>query len=87
MTYQLIIKASAQRALEKLDDVSRQRVHKAIMGLATNPRPFGYVKLSGHEQLYRVRSGDYRVIYTIRDQQLMVIVLTVAHRREVYRNF
>ena len=85
MTYQLRIKASAQRRLERLDKSSRDRVHKVIKGLAENPRPFGYVQLSGQDGLYRVRAGDYRVVYSIDGQQLIVIVVLIAHRREVYR--
>lgn len=49
------------------------------------PRPAGMVKLAGEEELYRVRVGDYRIIYTIQDDQLLVLVVTIAHRREAYR--
>ena len=57
----------------------------AILALAENPRPSGCVKLSGLENLWRVRVGDYRILYSIEDQQLIVLIVSVAHRREVYR--
>jgi len=53
--------------------------------LANNPRPFGSDKLAGPEELYRVRVGDYRIVYQIQDEALLVLVVKIGHRREVYR--
>jgi mRNA interferase RelE/StbE len=58
---------------------------KTIDGLAENPRPHGCQKMHGHENLYRARTGDWRVVYEIRDNVLLVLVVAVGHRREIYR--
>jgi mRNA interferase RelE/StbE len=75
-------------AAKELDALPRRKDRKAvvsrILGLAENPRPPGCMKLSGHEQLYRVRQGPYRIVYTIEDDRLVVIVIRVADRKEVY---
>jgi len=63
-----------------------RRVDAAILALSDNVRPAGCVKLSGLSDLWRIRVGDYRVVYEIRDRQLIVLIVGVAHRREVYRN-
>lgn len=63
----------------------QQRIASRIDALSKNPRPPGNEKLRGEDQLYRVRQGDYRVIYTIKDAELLVLIITIGHRREVYR--
>ncbi len=82
--YSLLIKPSAAKELEALPKKDRQRVVTKIQGLATNPRPPGCEKLSG-EDLYRVRQGNYRILYTLDDKKLVVVVIKIGHRREVYR--
>ena len=77
---------SALRQLEELPKTQRDRIRQRIRELAANPRPQGSIKLKGEDDLYRIRVGDYRVIYTIRDDELIVLVLRVGHRREVYRD-
>jgi len=62
----------------------RERIGKAIDALAADPRPPGAVKLSGHDD-FRVRVGDYRVVYAVDDTERLVLVARIAHRREVYR--
>jgi mRNA interferase RelE/StbE len=57
----------------------------AFAALAADPRPFGVKKLSADEDLFRIRVGDYRIIYQIRDKELIVLVVKIGHRREVYR--
>ena len=84
MVYQILIKPAARKELAKLDDDARQRVAEAISRLAIDPRPNGARKLKGRDG-YRVRVGDYRVLYTIADQVLQILVVQVGHRREVYR--
>ena len=83
-SYRLQIKASAAKEIEALPKKDRQRVVARIQGLATDPRPPGCEKLSGHEH-YRVRQGDYRILYTVHDADLLVVVIKIGHRREVYR--
>lgn len=83
--YEIEIAPAAERALKKLPVDVQRRIIKGILKLELNPRPSGVKKLSGEEDLYRVRIGDNRVIYQIRDGELIVLVVRVAHRREVYR--
>jgi mRNA interferase RelE/StbE len=80
-----LFKRSADRALKKLpQDVQRRIAGEAAL-LANNPRPGGVVKMAGDENLWRIRIGDYRVVYEIHDDRLIVLVLRVAHRKDVYR--
>ncbi len=84
--YKLVIKASAAKELEAVDGKrNRQRLVEAIGALADNPRPQGVEKLSGMKDRFRIRVGDYRVVYAIEDRVLTVFVVKVGHRREVYR--
>jgi mRNA interferase RelE/StbE len=77
---------AAVRQLRKLDGMVRRRVVTAIDRLAITPRPAGVKALTDHPGLLRLRVGDYRVVYTVRNEQLVVLVIAVAHRREVYRD-
>jgi len=79
-----LIKPSAARELEQLPRKDRARIASRIIALAANPRPTGSEKLSAQEE-YRVRQGRYRVVYSISDVEKTVLVVKVAHRREVYR--
>ncbi len=85
MIYTVEISSSAAKSIAKIKKKTRMRVHGAIELLAVHPRPPGTKMLRGgdHER-WRARVGDYRIIYTIRDDRLLVLVLRVAHRREVY---
>ncbi|MCA1957765.1 MAG: type II toxin-antitoxin system RelE/ParE family toxin [Nitrospira sp.] len=83
-SYRLQIKPSAAKEIETLPQKDRQRVVARIQGLATDPRPPGCEKLSGREQC-RVRQGNYRILYTLHDADLLVMVIKIGHRREVYR--
>ena len=85
MKYTILYRASVKREMRRLDAGAARRVDAAILELADNPRPAGYLKLSGPFDLWRIRVGDYRVIYEIRDRQLTVLIVGVAHRREAYR--
>ena len=82
--YKLQIKPSALKELEALLPKERQRIVTRIRKLATDPRPSGSEKLSGH-QLYRVRQGYYRILYAIDDADLSLVVVKIGHRRDVYR--
>jgi mRNA interferase RelE/StbE len=83
-SYRVLIKPSAARELEELPPKDRARISTKITTLAGNPRPTGSEKLSAQQE-YRVRQGRYRVVYSISDTEKTVLVVKVAHRREVYR--
>ena len=83
--YRLRIKKSATKEIEKISQPVRIRVVQAIEKLAQNPRPVGSQKLSGQEK-FRIRVGNYRVLYEIIDDELIIFVVKVAHRKDVYRN-
>jgi len=83
--YSVFIKPSALKELESVGSKKvRQRIVKRIQSLADDPRPYGYRKLSGSDK-YRIRCGDYRILFTVKDEELVVFVIKVAHRKEVYR--
>lgn len=82
--YQVQISNRATKALEKLPDGLYERVTEAVQELADNPRPPGCKKLKGR-QGYRIRVGDYRVVYEIEDDKLLVLIIDIGHRREIYR--
>jgi mRNA interferase RelE/StbE len=84
MTYQVSIQPAAQRRLKKLPLAVQKDLITLIEHLAEEPRPLGCKKLKGRQNWYRVRSGDYRVIYTIEDAALIIRVIKVGHRRDVY---
>ena len=85
MAYRIEVKPSVAKALGKLPRDVQTRLAAKIDSLAQDPRPKGAKKLSGEAETYRVRSGDYRVIYQIREEALLVLVVRIGHRREVYR--
>ncbi len=84
-SYRIEVSATAERQLRTLPRVDQIRVVRVIKGLATDPRPPGCRKLSGQEDVYRVRVGRYRVLYAIEDRRLVIIVLKVGDRKDVYR--
>jgi mRNA interferase RelE/StbE len=81
--YRIELRPAALRTLRKLDPQIRRRIHGAIALLAENPRPPNAKKLKGRDA-FRVRTGNYRVIYTIEDDILLIVVVTLGHRRDVY---
>jgi mRNA interferase RelE/StbE len=84
MSYQVVIKPAAQRQLRKLALAVQRDLIALIEGLSEQPRPPGCKKLKGRQNQYRVRSGDYRIIYSIEDTSLTIKVIKVGHRRDVY---
>ena len=84
-SYSLLIKTSAAKELEATPKKDRRRLAVRMRALATTPRPPGSEKLSGEEK-YRLRQGDYRILYLIEDGRSTVTVVKIGHRREVYRN-
>ena len=85
MAYQVIVKPSAEKVIRKLDRDTRRKVTRLLEALAEEPRPGGVVKLAGDDNLWRVRIGDYRVVYEIHDKRLVILVVKVGHRKDVYR--
>ena len=83
--YSIFFKDSVRKELDSIPKIDLQRIIERISSLAENPRPLGCEKLSGQEK-YRLRQGNYRIIYSIQDTQLTVWVVKVGHRREVYRS-
>jgi len=83
-TYSVLIRRSAEKEIEQVPLRDRQRIVARIAALSSDPRPPGCVKLSGREK-YRIRQGAYRIVFTIDDAVVTVIVVRVAHRRDVYR--
>lgn len=84
MSYQVIISPLARRQSKKLDVYMQKRIIRRLRKLATNPRPHDMQKLSGYKGVYRIRTGDYRILYQIKDKQCIVLVLEVGHRSEIY---
>jgi len=83
-SYRILIKRSAAKELESLPLKDRRRIVRRIEGLAATPRPVGAEKLSGEEK-YRVRQGDYRVLFTIDDAERTVMIVKIGQRGDVYR--
>lgn len=85
MQYSITYAPSAAKAIRKLDKPTARRLLHAIEGLANNPRPSGCIQLKGGGGEFRIRVGDHRIVYDVQDDQLLVLVVKVGHRREVYR--
>jgi len=86
MNYRVEVAPAAARQLRKLDSGARRRVQAAVELLAQEPRPAGARKLVGGDREWRVRTGDYRIVYEIQDQVLTVLVVALGHRRDAYRD-
>ena len=85
MTYRVTLAPAAARQLRKLDPPARRHIQATLELLADNPRPPAATQLVGGSGEWRVRTGNYRVAYEIEDDVLLVLVLAVGHRRDVYR--
>jgi mRNA interferase RelE/StbE len=83
VTYRIYFTTAAARQVKKLPRPARERVLQFIEGLAEDPRPHGARKLVGEEAAWRIRAGDYRIIYDLFDDELMVTVVRAGHRRDV----
>lgn len=84
MTYRVALALSAARQLRKFDPDARRRIQAAIELLAVEPRPPAATRLVGGSGEWRVRTGDYRIVYEINDNELVVLVLRTGRRREIY---
>jgi len=84
-TYEVRLLVTARRQLLRIPVRIRSRIAGAIRALADDPRPPGCKKLAGSSDYFRIRVGDYRVLYEVRDRDILVLVIKIGHRREVYR--
>jgi mRNA interferase RelE/StbE len=84
-SYRVEVSATAERQLRKLSRADQVRLIRAMQALSSDPRPPGCRKLSGYDDVFRVRVGRYRILYSIEDRRLVIIVLKVGDRRDVYR--
>lgn len=85
MTYKIVIEGKALAELAKLPKKIQRQIGNKIDRLATNPRPAGSAILQREKSLCRIRSGDYRIIYQIREKQVLVLVVRIGHRKDIYR--
>jgi mRNA interferase RelE/StbE len=85
MAYRIEFVPVANRQFRKLPRNIQARLRVRIDALSENPRPRGVEKLQGEDDLYRIRIGDYRVVYQIQDKVLLILVVKIGHRREIYR--
>jgi len=85
--YVVLYRKSVDKDLRKLPKIHREAIIRKIQALANDPRPAGSVKLRGSDDLYRMRHTEYRIIYRLNDGELIVLIVKVGHRREIYRDF
>lgn len=84
-SYRIEISATAEKQLRKLRQDDRIRILRAVQGLAREPRPPGCRKIQGYDDVFRIRVGTFRVLYSIDGRRIIVTLLKVAHRKDVYR--
>ena len=85
MIYRIVLHREAITEVRSLPDATRRQIKNAIDGLASDPRPASAARLKGRPNAYRIRFGDYRLLYEIHATEIVVYVIGVAHRREVYK--
>jgi mRNA interferase RelE/StbE len=84
-SYEIEVSRTAEKQLKKLPTADQQRVTRAILALVDDPFPRGSRKLSGYEDVFRVRVGRYRILYSVSGRSLIIIVLKIGHRKDIYR--
>jgi mRNA interferase RelE/StbE len=85
--YRVVVDKAAQKTLDRLPRNVRDRLGRAILALRDDPRPVGCVKMEGYDNYYRIRIAQWRIIYTIEDDVLVVVVVRVGSRGDVYKGF
>ena len=85
MAYRIELTPRAERDFKSLDGSIRGRIKQRIDSLAENPHPQGIKKIEGEEELYRLRVGDYRILYQVKGKILLVLIVGIGHRRDIYR--
>ena len=83
--YEIEISRTAEKQLRRLPRTDQLRVVRTMLALVDDPFPRGARKLSGHDDVFRVRAGRYRILYSVSERKLVIVVLKVGHRRDVYR--
>ena len=83
--YSIEVSATAEKQIRKLSKADKIRVLRAIQDLRTEPFPRGMRKLQGYEDVFRIRVGTFRIIYSVESKRLLIIILKVGHRKEIYR--
>jgi mRNA interferase RelE/StbE len=84
-SYKIVIKKSAAMEIESIEKKDRIRIVEKIRSLASDPHPVGSKKLSGQDK-YRIRQGNYRILYQVLNEELVINVIKVRHRRDIYKN-
>ena len=84
--YQITYARSIQKDLDKVPNADAEKVRQAVKALAHNPMPYGYKKLIGGSGLYRIKEGDYRIVYTFSSDEKKIWITRVGHRKESYRH-
>ncbi len=87
MSYNIIIEKAAQKYLDKLSGKIYRSISVAISELAEEPRPHGITEVKPFENVYRIRKGDYRIIYKVEDDDLIILVLSIGSRGQIYSDF
>ena len=82
--YKIEITASAEKSLKKIPKIDLIKVIKVIQKLSIDPKPPGSRKLAGEDDVFRVRQGNYRIIYEVEGKKLLILVLKIGHRKEIY---
>ena len=82
--YNVYLRSTVEKELKFIPKKEQVRILKRIKSLAANPKPYGCEKLTGQNK-YRIRQGDYRIIYTIHDNELVIWIIRVGHRKDIYR--
>ena len=85
MSYRIVIPKLVENQIEELPDFIQERILKRTTEMTKNPRPFGSIKLKGTKNEYRTRIGNYRLRYQILDKELLVVLVSCKHRKDVYR--
>jgi mRNA interferase RelE/StbE len=85
LAYRIELSPRAQRDFKALDGSLRGRIKRRIDSLAENPYPSGITKIEGEDDLYRLRVGDYRILYQVKGKILLVLIVGIGHRRDIYR--
>ena len=83
--YNILISATAEKALKKIPKKDRGRIVRLIQTLAISPVPLGARKLMEEQNIYRIRQGNYRVIYELKNKKLLILILKIGHRKNIYR--
>lgn len=87
MSYKIIYEKGSKKYLEKLSGKIYRSITAAIENLAEDPRPFGIVELKPYANVYRIRKGDYRIVYEVKDDILLILVLDIGSRGQIYDNY